>query len=99
MEGEATKALDLEILCVSALARGRGIGRALIEGSSQVAREDGYQLFRMDCTSFYAARLSEMLGMTCVYSLPYEDYKDENGDPVLKVKPPHTALKIFKQKL
>ena len=94
-----TCGLSVQALAVNQAARGHGVGRALLEKTRELARQEGYSLFRVDCSSYFSARLAEEIGMECVFSLPFSEYKDKDGHPVFKVKSPNHNMKIYIQKL
>ncbi|XP_024946833.1 uncharacterized protein LOC107273707 [Cephus cinctus] len=54
--------------------QGQGLGKRLIQESWYLARDCGYSLFRIDCTSRYTAKIAENFGWECVYKLPYRRY-------------------------
>ncbi|XP_069705107.1 arylalkylamine N-acetyltransferase 1-like [Periplaneta americana] len=89
----------VQMLAVSDEAKGRGIGRALMETVRDRARAAGMQLLYLVCTSFFSAKIASAMGMQRVYSVAYEDYKDEKGVPVFTPPPPHTETVVFLQKL
>ena len=64
--------------------------------SSEIARDNGIKIMRVDCTSHYSARAIAKLGFQCIYTLKYEDYK-VNGEVVFKPKHPHNEVKIYLQ--
>ncbi|KAJ9582193.1 hypothetical protein L9F63_003459 [Diploptera punctata] len=94
-----TCGLSVQALAVTQAARGYGVGRALLETTRQLAKDEGYSLFRVDCSSYFSARLAEEIGMECVFSLPFSQYKDKDGCQVFKVKSPNNHMKIYIQKL
>jgi Predicted acetyltransferase len=95
----ADRAVCIRQLGVDPEAQGRGIGRRLIESSCQQARSEGYPLLYIMCTSYYSAKIARAIGMQCVYSLPFAEYKDRDGNPVFTPPQPHTEVALFVQKL
>ncbi|KDR14224.1 uncharacterized protein LOC110834693 isoform X1 [Zootermopsis nevadensis] len=87
------------LLGVDEAARGRGIGRALMEKSRENARCAGYPMIAVVCSSYFSARIARNIGMQSVYSLSYSEYLDEDGHPVFKPLPPHTEISLLVQKL
>lgn len=98
-ETGADRALCIWHLAVDPAVNGRGIGRSLMEASRHLARSEGYPLLYIECTSYYSAKIARAIGMQCVYSLPYADYKDKDGNPVFTPPQPHTDVAVFVQKL
>lgn len=98
-ETGADRAVCIRVLGVDPAVYGRGIGRVLMEASCHRARSKGYPLIYVMCTSYYSARIARAMGMQCVYSLPYSEYKDEDGNPVFTPPQPHTEVAVFVQKL
>ena len=86
-------------LAVDPAVNGRGIGRSLMEASRHLARSEGYPLLYIECTSYYSAKIARAIGMQCVFSLPYAEYKDKDGYPVFTPPQPHTDFAVFVQKL
>jgi ribosomal protein S18 acetylase RimI-like enzyme len=95
----ADRAMRIFRLAVDPDAQGRGIGRRLVESSRRLARSEGYPLLYIMCTSHYTAKIARDIGMQCVYSLPYAEYKDKDGNPVFTPPQPHTDVTVFVQKL
>jgi len=98
-ETGADRAMCICHLGVDPAAKGRGIGRRLMEASRHLARSQGYPLLYIVCTSHYSAKIARAIGMQCVYSLPYAEYKDKDGSPVFTPPQPHTGVAVFVQKL
>jgi ribosomal protein S18 acetylase RimI-like enzyme len=95
----ADLAMSICHLGVDPAEGGRGIGRRLMEASRHLARSEGYPLLHIVCTSYYSAKIARAIGMQCVYSLPYAEYKDKDGNPVFTPQQPHTDVAVFVQKL
>lgn len=98
-ETGADRAMCIRHLGVDPDAGGRGIGRRLIESSRHQARSEGYPLLHIMCSSYYSAKIARAIGMQCVYSLPFAEYKDRDGNPVFTPPHPHTEVALFVQKL
>ena len=98
-ETGADRAMCIRHLGVDPAVRGRGIGRRLMEASRHLARSEGYPILYTVCTSYYSAKIARAIGMQCVYSLPYAEYKDKDGNPVFTPSQPHTEGAVFVQKL
>ena len=98
-ETGADRAMCICHLGVDPAVKGRGIGRRLMEASRHLAQSEGYPLLYIVCTSYYSAKIARAIGMQCVYSLPYAEYKDKDGNPVFTPSQPHTDVTVFVQKL
>ncbi|KAJ9582977.1 hypothetical protein L9F63_022681 [Diploptera punctata] len=97
--GKTDRAFSINILAVSESSRGTGVGKALMEHSREKARSAGYSLLYVLCTSYYSDRIARNMGMQCVYTLPYSEYKDEQGNPVFVPPAPHTQATVLIEKL
>ena len=95
----ADRALHIHLLAVDLAFRGRGIGRALMEKARDIAASEKYPLLFVICSSFFSARAAENMGMKCIYSMPYSEYKDEQGEPIITPPYPHQEIKILIQQL
>ncbi|PSN52944.1 hypothetical protein C0J52_03647 [Blattella germanica] len=93
------RGMFVRILVVDPIAGGRGIGKALMIQSKELAKAKGYPLMAIICSSYYSAKISQSMGMECVYKLPYSEYKDEDGIPIFIPPPPHKEISIFIEKL
>ncbi|KAF5282073.1 hypothetical protein FQA39_LY00598 [Lamprigera yunnana] len=92
------KMLFVKILSTDKAWRGQGVARELLEKTRYIGHEQGYNLMRVDCTSYFSARAISRLGFERVYELNYEDYK-ENGKPVFQTEYPHTSFTVYVQKI
>ncbi|EDX05579.1 arylalkylamine N-acetyltransferase-like 2 [Drosophila simulans] len=94
-----SKLLYSHITSVDASMRGKGLGSRLAATLMEVGRAKGFPAMVAYCTSFYSARQKESLGMKCVHSLAYADYKDDQGRPIFTPAEPHTMARIMVIKL
>jgi len=94
-----SKLLCSSVTNVDTSMRGMGLGKRLAAALMEVGRSKGFSLMSATCTSFYSARQKEALGMECIYSEAYEDYKDANGEIVLNIPAPHTHIRVLAIKL
>lgn len=92
----SNKVLNVRVLSTDTTWRGHGIAGALITESRKIAHEQGYNLIRVDCSSYFSARVVSKLGFECVYELKYKDYK-ENGEVAFKLPNPHTSVTFYAQ--
>jgi len=52
-------------------------------------------MIRVGCSSNFSASAAERLGFQCIYSLHYEEYKNEKGEVIFNSLPPHTQFKMY----
>ncbi|KAE9537435.1 hypothetical protein AGLY_006458 [Aphis glycines] len=85
--------MKLEIITVNEAYRGQGVCKALVNKSKELALELGYQMIGVDCSSNFTAMAVERFGFQCIYSFPYSDYVNKQGEVVFKTQPPHEYFK------
>ena len=90
-------AADLCVLSVSKKYSHQGIAKTLIVESKKHLQRQRVSVMVVECTSNFSARLCESENMHFVCSLPFEDYKGEDGNAVFEQDPPHTNIKVFYQ--
>ncbi|KAF2901478.1 hypothetical protein ILUMI_04703 [Ignelater luminosus] len=95
---DVNKVLTVKVLSVDNGWRGKGIAKELMNKTRNIAREQGCGLMRVDCSSYFSARAIASLGFDCVYSLKYDEYK-ENGEIVFNTEEPHREARIYVQRL
>ncbi|XP_069669192.1 arylalkylamine N-acetyltransferase-like 2 [Periplaneta americana] len=95
----ADRGFYINILSVDPSARVRGIGKALSEQAREMARSMGYPLIWRIGINPYSIRISRNMGMDAIYTMPFSEYKDEEGKPIFNVPQPHTECVVFVQKL
>lgn len=98
-KSDARSAILIYVLAVDPASVGRGIGRDLMKTTRDMAKCEGYQMISIFCSSHFSAKIARSMDMECLYSLPYSEYKDEDGNPVFKPPLPHTEMTVFVQKL
>ncbi|XP_062121664.1 arylalkylamine N-acetyltransferase-like 2 [Drosophila sulfurigaster albostrigata] len=96
---EVSNVLYLNILSVGKTVRQQGLGRRLVTAVIELARSKGFPLIAVSCTSLYSTRIMSALGMSIIHSENYSDYKDEDGNVVIKPPEPHTSVNIMAMKL
>ncbi|KAH8262955.1 hypothetical protein KR044_002543 [Drosophila immigrans] len=96
---DVPKAVYLNILGVDSSVRRQGLGRRLVAALMEVGRSKGFPLLVTTCTSLYSARVMTALGMECVFSRAYADYRDEAGNVVLQPEAPHTEASVMATRL
>ncbi|KAF5282072.1 hypothetical protein FQA39_LY00597 [Lamprigera yunnana] len=95
---DVEKIMFVKIMSTDVAWRGKGIAKELVDRTRKMGKLHGYGLMRVDCSSEFSARAVAKLGFECIYEVKYEDYK-ENDQPVFITKSPHTAFKIYVQKI
>lgn len=69
--------------------RGKGIAKQLYVANIELARELGYPIYVSDCTSLFAAKLCEKLGMELTATMQFDELSDANGNAFSQPPPPH----------
>lgn len=91
--------LEIRILSVDSNWRGKGIAKTLVEKAIEIGKENGFHMVRVDCSSFFSAKLCARLGFEQIYELKYTDYVDEDGNPVFCPAFPHTSVMSYIKKI
>ncbi|EDW76279.1 uncharacterized protein Dwil_GK15377 [Drosophila willistoni] len=105
LEGNVYKRFGVEksiyshITNVDGSMRGKGLGSRLAATLMEVGRSKGFPLMIAYCTSYYSAKQKKALGMECVHSITYADYKDEKGNVIFKPAAPNTKVELVAIKL
>ncbi|XP_025204683.1 dopamine N-acetyltransferase-like [Melanaphis sacchari] len=86
--------MELKIITVNEAYRGQGVCKTLVNKSKELALELGYQMIYVECSSTFTAMAVERLGFQCIYSFPYSDYVNDQGEVIFKTQPPHKYLKV-----
>nr|XP_016928233.1 dopamine N-acetyltransferase [Drosophila suzukii] len=94
-----SKVLYSHITSVAASMRGKGLGSRLAITLMDLGRSQGLPVMVAYCTSFYSARQKKALGMECIYSLDYTDYKEDQGRVIFAPAAPNTTLRVMAIKL
>ncbi|KAL0266722.1 UNVERIFIED_CONTAM: hypothetical protein PYX00_009190 [Menopon gallinae] len=91
--------LDVKIISVDTNWRGMGICKALLEKTREVAKEQGFQVVKVDCTSHISALAVSRLGFERIHVLKYCEFFDGGSEPVFKPPPPHFGVQVYIFKL
>ncbi|KAK9512623.1 hypothetical protein O3M35_001006 [Rhynocoris fuscipes] len=92
--------VEIRVLSVDDAHRGKGIAKALINRTRLLAKEKGYDVLKVDCTSHFSAlAVASLGGYECIYILKYSDHLDEDGKPVFVPDPPHSCVKTYISRL
>uniref|UniRef100_A0A6P4FM02 aralkylamine N-acetyltransferase n=1 Tax=Drosophila rhopaloa TaxID=1041015 RepID=A0A6P4FM02_DRORH len=94
-----SKVLYSDTTSVDTSMRGKGLGSRLAATLMDVGRSKGFPAMVAYCTSYYSARQKAALGMQCIHSIVYADYKDDQGRPIFTPAEPHTMLRLMAIKL
>lgn len=60
-----------------------------------IAKENNFSMIKVDCSSYYSAKAVSRLGFKSIYSLPYAEYVDSDGNPIFKPEDPHTCATTY----
>ncbi|XP_055618948.1 uncharacterized protein LOC129764151 [Toxorhynchites rutilus septentrionalis] len=86
-------------LAVDSKFRGKALGKLLMEKQFGKARDLGLRVVTTDASGVYSSNLCEKLGMQCVYSLAYNEYRNELGQQVFKSSGQHKEIKTFAKQI
>ncbi|XP_017123672.1 uncharacterized protein LOC108143672 [Drosophila elegans] len=91
--------LNLVAVSVHSSMRGRGLLSHLAVTLMNLGRSREFPLL-IGSTSYYSAKQAmEGLGMKCIHSQAYADYKDDQGRPIYNPPAPHTHVRVLASKL
>lgn len=94
-----TNFLNSYITAVGTAARGKGLGSRLASTLMELGRSRGFSVMAAYCTSYYSAQQKAALGMECIHTQAYADYKDDQGHVMFTPPAPHTHIKVMAIKL
>ncbi|XP_034098158.1 arylalkylamine N-acetyltransferase-like 2 [Drosophila albomicans] len=94
-----SEVLYSHITTVHTSMRGKGLGARLAKALMELGRSKGFPAMAASCSSYYSARQKQALGMECIYSHAYDDYKDINGNVVFKTEAPNTHVRFLAMRL
>lgn len=89
-----TRSFQLSLLCVRDNEQNKGVGLALTMNSIELARDCGYDLARMDCTSDYSSKLAEKNQMDILWQIPYCSLVDCDDNPI-QPEAPHSHVCVY----
>ncbi|XP_055610541.1 arylalkylamine N-acetyltransferase-like 2 [Uranotaenia lowii] len=93
------RAYHLDMVGVNPNFRGKSIGVILQEKHVELACAKGMRVLSAFVTGPYSASILERLGMQCVYTLPYRDYRDESGRVVFQGTKNYNEMKCYVMKI
>lgn len=79
---------DISFLATDKKIRRLGISKFLTNQCRIFAYISGYSVVRIDCTSYYSAKLAKTLGFTTVTERSLLSFKDPSGEPWISNLPP-----------
>ncbi|KAJ9582974.1 hypothetical protein L9F63_022678 [Diploptera punctata] len=91
----ADSSLYLHVIAVHQNALGKGIGKKLVKRSMEIAKSKGFPFIWAMCTSYYSAKICNLLGMECVFKKSYQEYKNEAGIAECLPPEPHNQIAIY----
>uniref|UniRef100_A0A1L8DBV7 aralkylamine N-acetyltransferase n=1 Tax=Nyssomyia neivai TaxID=330878 RepID=A0A1L8DBV7_9DIPT len=77
-----TKGIQFSVLGVDPEQRGKSIGLKMMQKAAENALENKFMAIGSVCTSIFSARIAEKLGMECVASVPYSEWKNSEGKTI-----------------
>lgn len=94
------KSLHMHVMGVHPKVRGQSIGVKLMGRCMANGKQLGFKLASTDCTSIFSIKIAERLGMECIETLAFDEYRDKtDGRQIFKPTQPHTHIKTFIQRL
>lgn len=93
------KSLHVQVMGVDPSHRGKSIGVNLLKFAMAKAKELGFKMLSIDCTSVYSIALAEKLKLECVSVVAFADYRNDEGVVLFNPPSPHTHIKSFIQRL
>ncbi|XP_017077025.1 dopamine N-acetyltransferase [Drosophila eugracilis] len=90
-----SKVLYSHVTSVATSMRDKGLGSRLAATLINLGRSKGFPAMVAYCTSFYSARQKEALGMECIHSMDYADYKDDRGRVIFAPAAPNISLRVM----
>lgn len=61
----------------------------------ELALENECSMVHIECSSRFSAKAAEKLGYQCVYSLCYQEYKNEKGEIIFNTPTIHEQFKVY----
>ena len=92
--------MQIAILAIADQYQGQGIGRKLTAQSLKLAKDLGFRVARMDCTSDFSSKVAAKNKMWTCWSVSYSQFIDSlNKLPIVKPEYPHTHVRVHAIKL
>jgi len=86
-------------ICTSRQIRSRGLGTRLVAASMELAKENGCEYMYVLVTGNYSAKIFDKLGFSVENELVYDEFRDENGELILKDVREHIKAQVRLKKL
>ncbi|XP_055679714.1 uncharacterized protein LOC129787902 [Lutzomyia longipalpis] len=96
---DVPKGVQFSVLGVDPAHRGKSIGLQLMQKAAENAAEKGFKAIGAVCTSIFSSRIADKLGMTCVASVAYSEWKDNAGEVIFHLPPPYDQARCYIKKL
>lgn len=61
----------------------------------ELALENECSMVYVECSNHFSASVAEKLGFQCIYSLNYQEYKNEKDEVIFNSSPPHEQFKVY----
>lgn len=61
----------------------------------ELALENECPMVYVECSSHFSAKVAEKLGFQCIYSLNYEEYKNDKDEVIFNSSAPHKQFKVY----
>lgn len=91
--------VDGKILSVDPRYRGHGIAGVLTDKTIEYMKQHQIEIFHIQCSSHFSARVCEKLDFNEVFQLPFSDFVDDDGKQILCPEKPHVAARIFTKRI
>lgn len=86
------RALHIFFIAVDPNLRGKSLAKQLMEVQFELAAQLGVTVMSGDITNINAGKMAHSMGLKCVYTVLFNDYRDEkSGRQVFVTEEPHEA--------
>ncbi|BET01089.1 unnamed protein product [Nesidiocoris tenuis] len=92
---DVDRMFECRILSVDSDFRGKGLAVRLAEKSEELAKAEGFKIFKTDTTGLFSQRTLLKLGHEPILEKRYEDILSPEGERIFNTSPPHDSFKIM----
>ena len=92
---EIPEFLLLQISAVHKDYQNQGISGKMVDWVIKKAKEDGILAILSEATGTFSQKILLKRGFKCIAEVKYSDYKDQQGNVILKHTAPHFSAKIL----